>query len=235
MIESEIEKFAAQAAEWWQPHGPLRTLHDINPLRLGWIAQQQPLNDCSVLDVGCGGGILSEAMAKRGARVTALDLAAPLIEVAQRHAQAANLTIDYHCLSVEALAEKSALQFDVITCMELLEHVDSPATLLQSCSTLLKPGGILFVSTLNRNLKSWLLAIAAAEYLLGMIPKGTHDYRRFIRPSELDQWAQQAGLVMQTLQGLTWSPLSRRFRLCRAISVNYMATLKKRNAPITAV
>ncbi|MCP4475675.1 MAG: bifunctional 2-polyprenyl-6-hydroxyphenol methylase/3-demethylubiquinol 3-O-methyltransferase UbiG [Gammaproteobacteria bacterium] len=228
MVEQEIEKFALQAAEWWDPHGALRTLHEINPLRLDWIQQHYCLVDSRVLDVGCGGGILSEAMARLGAQVSAIDLASPLIEVAQQHAQAAGLTIDYHCMSVETLAEKQPLQFDVITCMELLEHVDSPLTLLQACSTLLKPGGTLFVSTLNRNFKSWLLAIAAAEYLLAMIPQGTHDYRRFIRPAELDAWAQQADLLLKRLQGFTWMPFSRRFRLCNDIAVNYMAMLVKR-------
>ncbi len=228
MVEQEIEKFALQAAEWWDPHGALRTLHEINPLRLNWVQQRCDLADSRVLDVGCGGGILSESMARLGAQVTAIDLASPLIEVAQQHAQAEALTIDYHCISVEALAENQSLQFDVITCMELLEHVDSPLALLRACSALLKPGGLLFVSTLNRNIKSWLLAIVAAEYLLNMVPQGTHDYSRFVRPAELDAWAQQASLMLKHLQGFTWVPFSRRFRLCKDIAVNYMAMLEKK-------
>jgi len=191
---AEIEKFGSMASHWWDPDGDFKTLHQINPLRLKLIDETVGLRDKKVLDVGCGGGILAESMAEKGAQVTAIDLAEALIDVAELHSLDSGIQLDYQLISVEQLAEQQPGQFDAVTCMEMLEHVPDPSAIIQACSTLVKPGGYVFLSTLNRNPKSSLLSIVGAEYILGMLPKGTHDYASFIKPSELAAWCRQADL-----------------------------------------
>jgi len=226
--EEELAKFAKLADQWWNPHGALKTLHDINPFRLSWIQQLTSLRGKKVLDIGCGGGILSESMALAGAEVTAIDLAKPLITVAKHHMhmQCTEVNIDYQCTHAETLLPTYSKTFDVITCMELLEHVPDPGTLLACCAQLLCPTGKLFVSTINRTMKSYLFAIIAAEYVLKLLPIGTHNYEQFIRPSELAEWANNAGLGIKTLCGLSYYPISKRYQLSRNIHVNYMACLQ---------
>jgi 2-polyprenyl-6-hydroxyphenyl methylase/3-demethylubiquinone-9 3-methyltransferase len=227
----EIEKFAALAHDWWNPHGTMKALHDINPLRLAWMNEQCPFNHKKILDLGCGGGILTESMAMAGAQVTGIDMTAPLIETAKTHAQENQLNIHYECISSKDFAENNASEFDVVTCMELLEHVPDPVAIIQDCAHLVKPGGTVFFSTLNRNLKSYLLAILGAEYLLKLVPKGTHDYQQFIRPSELESWARNAGLKCVALKGIKASlrglSKSVRYELTDDIQVNYMGRFIK--------
>ncbi len=218
----EVAKFDELAARWWDPNGECKPLHDINPLRLAFIERHAPLAQRQVLDVGCGGGILSEAMAARGARVTAIDMAASSLQVARLHLLESGLTVDYHCITAEALALRQPAAFDTVTCMELLEHVPDPASLVAACARLVKPGGHLFFSTLNRNPKAYLQAIVGAEYLLGLLPKGTHNYARFIRPAELDGWLRAADVTLRHMAGLSYNPLSRRYRLSKDVSVNYL-------------
>ena len=217
----EVEKFGALADEWWDPNGPLRTLHAINPLRLDYIAERAELADRRVLDVGCGGGLLAEGLARAGAQVVGIDLAAPSIAAAQRHAEDSGLVIDYRCCGLAELAAAEPSRFDVVTCLEVLEHVDDVAATVAMCATALKPGGSAFFSTLNRNPKSFLLAIVGAEYVLGLLPRGSHEYARFIRPSELARAARSAGLDLLELTGLHYAPLERTYRLGGNIDVNY--------------
>ncbi|WP_430009739.1 bifunctional 2-polyprenyl-6-hydroxyphenol methylase/3-demethylubiquinol 3-O-methyltransferase UbiG [Methylophaga lonarensis] len=219
----EVAKFDALADSWWDPHGQSRPLHEINPLRLQYITDcSSGLERAKVIDVGCGGGILSEAMAKAGAEVTAIDMGEMPLNVARLHALESGLTIDYQQSTTEAMAARSANSFDIVTCMEMLEHVPDPATVIQACATLAKPGGDIFFSTLNRHPKAWLLAVFGAEYLLNILPKGTHDYQRFIRPSELAAWCRASGLQVMNITGINYQPLSKQFRLGQDVDVNYL-------------
>jgi len=215
---AELEKFSRLAARWWDPQGEFRPLHEINPLRLEWIASHAPLSGRDVLDVGCGGGILAEGMARRGARVTGIDLSEKALHVAQLHLHESKLQIRYEMSSVEDYAGA----FDVVTCMELLEHVPDPASMVAACARLARPGGHVFFSTINRNPKSYLFAVIGAEYVLGLLPKGTHDYQRFVKPSELAAWCRASGLATEELIGMTYNPISRRYRLGRDCDVNYL-------------
>ncbi len=225
--QEEIDKFDASASRWWDLEGDFKPLHQINPLRLAFIEEQLSLPDSRVLDVGCGGGILSESLARQGARTTAIDLSPGAIEVARLHALESGLEIDYQQRSVESLVAEQAGHYDLVSCMELLEHVPDPASVVSACAQLVRPGGNVVFSTLNRNPKSFLLAIVAAEYVLGMLPRGTHSYTRFIRPSELARWARGAGLHQGQLRGIRFDPLTRRFRTSRDVSVNYMVAFHR--------
>jgi 2-polyprenyl-6-hydroxyphenyl methylase/3-demethylubiquinone-9 3-methyltransferase len=224
----EIDKFSALAGRWWDPRGEFKTLHAVNPLRIQFIRSHANLEGAKMLDVGCGGGILSEGLAKAGATVTAIDLAGELLSVARQHANDGGLHIDYRQVSVEALAEEAPHSFDHVTCMEMLEHVPDPASVVRACATLVKPGGRVFFSTLNRKLKAYLLAVVGAEYLLNMIPKGTHDFATFIRPSELTRWARTGELHLLGLEGVTYNPLTDQFNLSpKDLDVNYLAAFEK--------
>ena len=223
----EIARFGALANRWWDPDGPQRALHELNPARLGYVAQRQQLHGARVLDVGCGAGLLTEAMAREGAQVTGLDLAPELVEVAKLHLLESGLQVDYRLVSVEALAQEKPASFDAITCMEMLEHVPDPGSVLQACADLLRPGGRLFVSTLNRTPLAFAAAIVGAEYLARLLPKGTHDYRSFIRPSELDAWLRDAGLQLEDVSGLAYDPLRRKAWVNGRTGVNYLACAAK--------
>ncbi len=219
----ELAKFGDLAHQWWDTEGDFRPLHQINPLRLDWIDQQVRLAGKQVLDVGCGGGILAESMAKRGADVLGIDLSAKPLRVAQLHAMEAGVAqLRYREVSAEALAAELPAHFDVVTCMEMLEHVPEPALVVQACAALVKPGGWVFFSTINRNAKAWVQAIVGAEHLLKLLPKGTHDYQRFIRPSELARWAREAGLSADAFKGLGYNPITQVYRLSDDTSVNYL-------------
>jgi 2-polyprenyl-6-hydroxyphenyl methylase/3-demethylubiquinone-9 3-methyltransferase len=223
----EISKFDALASHWWDPEGEFRTLHHINPLRLEYIERRAGLKNRRVLDIGCGGGLLSEVMAVRGAAVTGIDLADEPLAVAKLHLHESGLQVQYRKISAEALAAESPAHFDVITCMEMLEHVPQPESIVHACAALVKPGGDVFFSTLNRNLKSFLLAIAGAEYALRLLPRGTHEYAKFIRPSELDQWARHAGLELRGSTGLHYNPLTRQYHLSGNLDVNYFMHFRR--------
>ncbi|HUN69775.1 MAG TPA: bifunctional 2-polyprenyl-6-hydroxyphenol methylase/3-demethylubiquinol 3-O-methyltransferase UbiG [Burkholderiales bacterium] len=218
---AELAKFSELAHRWWDPQGEFRPLHDLNPLRLGWIDGLAGLAGKTVLDVGCGGGILSEAMARLGANVTGIDLSEKPLKVAQLHLHESGLAVEYRKISAEELAGTNPGTFDVVTCMELLEHVPDPSSTVAACSRLAKRGGHVFFSTINRNPKSYLFAVIGAEYLLGLLPKGTHDYARFIRPSELSGWCREAGLRPLELKGMTYNPLTNTYRLGENCDVNY--------------
>lgn len=224
----ELAKFSELAHRWWDPESEFRPLHQINPLRLGWIERKVALAHRRVLDVGCGGGILSDAMARGGADVLGIDLASKSLKVAQLHAlEAGTQRVSYQEVSAEALADEMPASFDVVTCMEMLEHVPDPASIVRACATLVKPGGWVFFSTLNRNLKSYLFAIVGAEYVLKILPKGTHDHARFIRPSELAQSCRDAHLTVSDMVGLTYNPLTRVYKLTPDTQVNYMVACHK--------
>lgn len=225
--EQEIAKFTHLASDWWNPHGKLKTLHDINPLRLGYVLNHSSLVGKRVLDVGCGGGIFAESLAREGAIVTGIDMSDEALNVAREHSQQNNLTIDYLQITVEEFAQTHAGEFDVITCMELLEHVPDPVSIVNACAQLVKENGHLFFSTINRNPKAYLFAILGAEYLLQLLPKGTHEYAKFIKPSELSAWARNADLNVAELKGLSYNPLSREYFLSDDVSVNYLAWCKK--------
>jgi 2-polyprenyl-6-hydroxyphenyl methylase/3-demethylubiquinone-9 3-methyltransferase len=218
----ELEKFGALAHRWWDPQGEFRPLHEINPLRLGWISARAPLAGRDVLDVGCGGGILAEAMARAGARVTGIDLSEKPLRVAQLHLHESGLAVDYRGVSAEDLARERPASFDVVTCMELLEHVPDPASMVAACATLVRPGGNVFFSTINRNAKAYLFAVIGAEYMLKLLPKGTHDYERFIKPSELARWSRAAGLTVADMTGMLYNPLTKVYSLGRDCDVNYL-------------
>ncbi len=221
--DQELAKFEALASRWWDPDSEFKPLHDINPLRLDYINKRADgLASQRVLDIGCGGGILAESMALRGARVLGIDMGEAPLAVAQLHQLESGAKLDYRRITAEELAESEPASFDVVTCMELLEHVPDPASTIRACARLVKPGGHLFFSTINRNPKSYLFAIIGAEYLLRMLPKGTHDYRKFIRPSELDGWTRAAGLTLHHLTGLHYNPLTGHYWLGPGVTVNYM-------------
>lgn len=220
---SEIAKFDALAKNWWDTTGDFKPLHDINPLRAGFIDEHSPVAEKKVLDVGCGGGILCEALAHRGARVTGIDMAETPLAIAESHAQLSELDITYEQSTAEHFANQHSQTFDVVTCLEMLEHVPDPSSVISACAQLVKPGGHVYFSTINRNPKAYLFAIIGAEYILKLLPKGTHDYDKFIRPSELAQWARQSDLTLAHTTGMTYNPITKRYKLTdNDVSVNYL-------------
>ncbi len=220
---AEIAKFERLAERWWDPASEFRPLHEINPLRLRWIDERAPLAGQRVLDVGCGGGLLTEAAVGLGARVTGIDMGTAPLAVARLHLQESGLEVEYLRTTAEALARERPGAYDIVTCLELLEHVPEPETVVRACHALARPGGVVFFSTINRNPKSFLLAIVGAEYVLQLLPRGTHEYRKFIRPSELEAWSREAGLALRELMGLHYNPLTRRYWLGPGVDVNYLA------------
>jgi 2-polyprenyl-6-hydroxyphenyl methylase / 3-demethylubiquinone-9 3-methyltransferase len=224
---AEIARFDATAQRWWDPNGEFRPLHVLNPVRLDYIDEKASLRGKRVLDVGCGGGILSEAMARRGAQVTGIDLAPQTIEIAELHALEGQLTVGYLREAAETHAAHSAGAYDAVTCMEMLEHVPEPESVLRALHDLVRPGGDVFVSTLNRNLKSYLMAVIGAEYVLNLLPRGTHTYERFIKPSELSRWARAAGLTVMDIAGLAYDPIQHTARRTDDVAVNYMMHLRR--------
>ncbi|MFL6586174.1 MAG: bifunctional 2-polyprenyl-6-hydroxyphenol methylase/3-demethylubiquinol 3-O-methyltransferase UbiG [Luteimonas sp.] len=225
--QTELDKFGALANRWWDADGPQKALHALNPVRLDYVRERTRLDDARILDVGCGGGLLSEAMAQRSARVTAIDLAEDLVKVAKLHGLESGVQVDYRVQSVESLAAEQPGSFDAVTCMEMLEHVPDPAAILKACATLLKPGGSLFVSTLNRTPAAFALAIVGAEYVARLLPRGTHQYAAFIKPSELGGWLREAGLKLQDVTGLMYEPWRNGARLIPRTDVNYLAWARK--------
>ena len=219
---AELQKFSALAAKWWDPTSEFKPLHEINPLRLAWIDNLAALHGKRVLDVGCGGGILAEAMAQKNADVTGIDLAEKSLKVAELHRLESGVEVQYECISAEDLAGRAPATFDVVTCMEMLEHVPDPASVVRACATLVKPGGHVFFSTINRNPKSYLFAVLGAEYILNLLPRGTHDYMKFIKPSELSRFCRAAGLEVRELTGMHYNPLTNRYWLERDTGVNYL-------------
>lgn len=218
---SEIAKFESIANKWWDLEGEFKPLHDINPLRLNYINERVSLAGKNVLDVGCGGGILSEGLAQRGVHVTGIDMGEANLQVAKQHAESQGLSIHYQHIAVEELAAQQPASFDVVTCLEMLEHVPDPSSIVQACATLVKSGGHVFFSTINRNPKSYALAIVGAEYIMNLVPKGTHDYMKFIKPSELSRWARAAQLQIKDISGMSVNPLSMTFKITRDADVNY--------------
>jgi len=224
----ELAKFSELAHRWWDTESDFRPLHQINPLRLDWIDGLASLSGKRVLDVGCGGGILADSMARRGADVLGIDLASKALKVAQLHAiEAATPRVAYREVSTEALADEMPCQFDVVTCMEMLEHVPQPSSVVEACSRLVKPGGWVFFSTLNRNAKAFLFAIVGAEHVLSLLPKGTHEFEKFIRPSELASWCRGVSLDLRATRGMEYNPITRRYRLSSDTSVNYLIACLK--------
>ena len=225
---AEIAKFEALAKRWWDKNSEFKPLHDINPLRSNFIDARSPVAQCKVLDVGCGGGILSESLAQRGAHVTGIDMGEAPLNVAQLHALESGVKVNYRRITAEQLAAEEAGQYDIVTCLEMLEHVPQPSSIISACATLVKPGGDIYFSTINRNPKSYLFAIIGAEYILQLLPKGTHEYEKFIRPSELAQWSRNANLAWQEITGMTYNPITKKYRLSdNDVSVNYLVHLKK--------
>ena len=225
---SEIAKFEALAARWWDRESEFKPLHDINPLRANWIDKHSPVAGCKVLDVGCGGGILSESLAYRGADVTGIDMGEAPLAVAQLHSLESSLQVNYLRSTAEALAEQQPASFDIVTCLEMLEHVPDPGSVIDACATLVKPGGYLYFSTINRNPKAYLFAVIGAEYVLRLLPRGTHEYNKFIRPSELGNWIRNSGLELQGMTGLVYNPITRQYRLDDGdVDVNYMVYARK--------
>ncbi|MGH8477306.1 MAG: bifunctional 2-polyprenyl-6-hydroxyphenol methylase/3-demethylubiquinol 3-O-methyltransferase UbiG [Methylococcales bacterium] len=223
----EIHKFGSLAERWWDPDGEFKTLHAVNPIRTRFILEHSAIMGRKILDVGCGGGILSEALAKLGAEVTGIDLSEDLIEIADLHGLESGFKVEYKKISAENLANEQPASFDCIACMEMLEHVPKPESIVAACSKLVKPGGKVFFSTLNRKLKSYLLAVVGAETILRMIPKGTHDFKTFIKPSELSAWCRRAGLEIEAIAGIEYHPLNQRFSAGNDIDVNYIAVFGK--------
>lgn len=226
---SELAKFEALASRWWDRESEFKPLHDINPLRLDYIDQRIPLAGKRVLDVGCGGGILAESMAEKGAKVIGIDMGEAPLGVAKLHSLESGVEVDYRRITAEELAEEEQGSFDIVTCMEMLEHVPEPGSTIAACARMVKPGGHLFLSTINRNPKSYLFAIVGAEHLLRLLPKGTHDFDKFIRPSELEVWIRQAGLELQELTGMSYNPITREYSLGANLDVNYLAAAKRPN------
>lgn len=218
----EIQKFSDLAHRWWDPTSEFRPLHEINPLRLEWINNIASLAGKNVIDIGCGGGILAESMAKKGANVTGIDLSDKALKVADLHGLESGISVRYKKIAAEEMAIQEAAQYDIVTCMEMLEHVPDPASIIRACHSLVKPGGHVFFSTLNRNAKSYLFAIIGAEYLLQMLPKGTHDYAKFIKPAELSQDIRNAGLTIESIRGMSYNPLTKIYSLNQDTSVNYL-------------
>lgn len=225
---AELQKFSDLAHRWWDPESEFKPLHQINPLRLDWIDAAAGLAGKRVVDIGCGGGILAESMAARGAQVTGVDLSEKALGVARLHLYESGQTVDYRLISAEEMARENPEGFDVVTCMEMLEHVPDPASTIRACATLVKPGGHVFFSTLNRNLKSYLMAVVGAEYILKLLPKGTHEYAKFIKPSELARYVREAGLDLEDLTGMHYSPLSQVYSLGPNTDVNYLMRTSKR-------
>ena len=224
---AEIRKFEDLATRWWDRSGEFKPLHDINPIRLNFINSASPLQHKQVLDIGCGGGILSESMARCGATVTGIDMGKAPLSVARLHAMEEDLEIDYQQITAEAHAEHNAASYDVVTCMEMLEHVPDPASVIEACARLAKPGGSVYFSTINRNPKAFVFAIIGAEYIMNLLPRGTHDFSKFIRPSELDSWARQAQLQLADIAGISYNPLTGMFRASRDVDVNYMVHYRR--------
>ncbi len=228
---AEVQKFEDLASRWWDPTGEFKPLHEINPLRTDYINLHTPVVGLKVLDVGCGGGLVSEALARFGAQVTGIDMGEAPLSVAQLHLQESGLNVDYRRTTAEELAEELTTQgdagFDVITCLEMLEHVPQPASVVKACAQMLKPGGTVYFSTINRNPKAWLFAVVGAEYVLNLLPKGTHEYEKFIKPSELQQYAMEAGLEFEDIIGLHFNPLTQRYWLASGVDVNYMVRARK--------
>lgn len=223
----ELQKFSDLAHRWWDPTSEFRPLHEINPLRLEWINARAPLAGKTVVDIGCGGGILAESMAKKGAEVTGIDLSEKALKVADLHSLETGVRVRYENIAAEDLAAREPARYDVVTCMEMLEHVPDPAAIVRACAVLAKPGGHIFFSTINRNPKSYLFAVIGAEYLLRMLPRGTHDYARFITPAELAQFVRTAGLTLEALKGMTYNPLTRIYSLNQDTDVNYLVACTK--------
>ena len=224
---SELEKFGSLAHRWWDPTSEFRPLHDMNPVRLDWIDQQVGLRGKNAIDIGCGGGLLSEGMASRGATVTGLDLSEKPLGVARLHLHESGLSVDYQHISAEDWAEQHPSAYDVVTCMEMLEHVPDPSSIIEACAQLLKPGGQVFFSTINRNPKAYALAVVGAEYVLGLLPKGTHDYARFIRPAELSSWCRHAGLQVEEIIGMKYNPFTHKCTLERNTDINYFLRARR--------
>ncbi|MCG6866028.1 MAG: bifunctional 2-polyprenyl-6-hydroxyphenol methylase/3-demethylubiquinol 3-O-methyltransferase UbiG [Thiogranum sp.] len=223
---AEIHKFEELASRWWDPHSEFKPLHDINPLRLDYIHRKAPLAGRAAIDVGCGGGLLAEGMAGLGAAVTGIDMGEAPLTVARLHQHESGVEVDYQRKTAERMAADKPAAFDICTCLEMLEHVPDPASVIRACAALVRPGGDVFFSTINRNPKAYLFAIVGAEYVLRMLPRGTHEYSKFIRPSELERWARAAGLQLQELIGMTYNPLTGEYRLGSDVDVNYLAWFK---------
>ena len=226
---NEVEKFNKIAHKWWDPSSEFKPLHDINPLRVNYINDLFPLNEKNILDVGCGGGILAESMAKLGGNVTGIDQSEIAIKIAKLHAKENNLSIDYKLLNIEEFLKKDSNKFDVITCLEMIEHVPDPVSIIKSCSKKLKKNGRLYVSTINRNLKAFLFAIVGAEYILNLLPKGTHHYDKFIKPSEVKSWANSLNMNISNITGMTYNPFLKKYSLGSDVSVNYILELRFNN------
>jgi 2-polyprenyl-6-hydroxyphenyl methylase/3-demethylubiquinone-9 3-methyltransferase len=225
---AEVAKFEALAHRWWDQNSEFKPLHDINPLRANYIDERSPVAEQRLLDVGCGGGILCEAMAHRGANVTGIDMGEAPLSVAKLHQLESGIEVNYQQITAEQLAEENAGQYDVVTCLEMLEHVPDPASVIAACAKLVKPGGDVYFSTINRNPKAYLLAIVGAEYVMNMLPKGTHEYSKFIRPSELGNWIREAGLQMQDMTGMAYNPLTKQYKLKAGdVGVNYLVHCKR--------
>jgi 2-polyprenyl-6-hydroxyphenyl methylase/3-demethylubiquinone-9 3-methyltransferase len=223
----ELQKFSELAHRWWDPSSEFRPLHEINPLRLEWINSRAPLAGKTVLDIGCGGGILAESMARKGADVTGIDLSEKALKVADLHSLETGVQVRYELISAEAMAAREPSRYDVVTCMEMLEHVPDPTAIVHACATLVKPGGHVFFSTINRNPKSYLYAVLGAEYILRLLPKGTHDYAKFITPAELAQYIRNAGLDLEVLKGMGYNPLTKVYSLNQDTSVNYLVAASR--------